>query len=86
MMEALIPPIVTHLGMDEILIDGRQIRRQNFIEYVDDPFFGFHVTGLLFELDTPFFLLSSRLTLPVNPRNVTISTFLLNFDEMNSQY
>jgi hypothetical protein len=32
--------------VDEILVDGRQIRRENFVQQVDDAFFGFHVISL----------------------------------------
>src|ERR1043166_4513394 len=41
-MEAFIAPVLAHLGMDIVLVDGRQICRENLIEYVDDTFFRFH--------------------------------------------
>jgi hypothetical protein len=44
MMEPLIAPVLTHLGMDEILINGSEVGSQNLVEKIDNPFFGFHTS------------------------------------------
>jgi hypothetical protein len=41
-MEPFIAPILAHLGMDEVLVDGSEIRGQDLIQDVDDALFRFH--------------------------------------------
>jgi hypothetical protein len=41
-MEPFIAPVLAHLGMDEVLVDGSEIRGQDLIQDVDDALFRFH--------------------------------------------
>ncbi len=34
--EALVPPVVHHLGVDEVLVDRRQLRREDVVQQLDD--------------------------------------------------
>jgi hypothetical protein len=34
--EAAVPPVVAHLGVDEVLVDRRQLRREDVVQDVED--------------------------------------------------
>src|SRR3990172_1035917 len=52
--EAIVAPIFAHLGMDEVLVDSRQLFEQDLVEHVNDFFVSLHC-------DTPFFSSACRL-------------------------
>jgi hypothetical protein len=45
--QSLVPPMLTHRPMQEVLMDGSQLRAQYLIDKLNDPFLRFHDTSPL---------------------------------------
>jgi hypothetical protein len=42
LLEFAVPPILAHLGVDEILIDTGKLFAENLVQNIDDLFVSFH--------------------------------------------
>src|SRR5262249_58589410 len=46
-VQPVVAPVLAHFGMDKVLVDGSEIRRQHLVEDVDHTFFCFHAASFL---------------------------------------